>query len=123
MSDFVCCLTSSTIQPTPLLEKIRVAGLAGYQAIEPWNDEIDDYLKQGGTISDLRNALVDAGLKVVSVIALHSWITSDGPAHTAFSTNAGGEWIRPYSLAAHTSSPAPRKKSLTSTAPARGSRS
>ena len=63
MSDFVYCLNTSTIRPTPLLEKIRVAGTAGYQAIEPWNDEIDDYFKQGGTIAELRKAMGDAGLR------------------------------------------------------------
>lgn len=78
MSDFIYCLNTSTILPTPLLEKIRVAGRAGYQAIEPWNDEIDGYLAQGGTIPELKSALADAGLKVVSVIALHSWITTEG---------------------------------------------
>ena len=78
MSDFIYCLNTSTIRPTPLLEKIRVAGRAGYQAIEPWNDEITDYLDQGGTMADLKKALADAGLKVVSVIALHSWVTTEG---------------------------------------------
>jgi sugar phosphate isomerase/epimerase len=78
MSDFIYCLNTSTIRPTPLLEKIRVAGRAGYQAIEPWNDEITDYLEQGGTMADLKKALADAGLKVVSVIALHSWVTTEG---------------------------------------------
>ena len=63
MSDFVYCLNTSTIRPTPLLEKVRIAGLAGYQAIEPWNDEIDDYLAKGGSISELKRALGDAGLK------------------------------------------------------------
>ncbi len=83
MSDFVYCLNTSTIRPTPLLEKIRVAGLAGYQAIEPWNDEIDEYVAKGGSISALKKSIADSGLKVVSVIALHSWITSDGAAHAA----------------------------------------
>ena len=83
MSDFVYCLNTSTIRPTPLLEKIRVAGTAGYQAIEPWNDEIDAYIAEGGSIAELKKALGDAGLKVVSVITLHSWITSDGAAHSA----------------------------------------
>jgi sugar phosphate isomerase/epimerase len=78
MSDFIYCLNTSTIRPTPLLEKVRVAGKAGYQAIEPWNDEITEYLAQGGTMAELKTALSDAGLKVVSVIALHSWITTDG---------------------------------------------
>jgi sugar phosphate isomerase/epimerase len=79
MSDFVYCLNTSTIRPTPLLQKIRVAGRAGYQAIEPWNDEITDYLEQGGSIAELKKAIADAGLKVVSVIALHSWVTTEGP--------------------------------------------
>ena len=81
MAEFLYCLNTSTIQPTPLLEKVRVAGAAGYKAIEPWNDEIDAYLKQGGTLRDLEKATSDAGLKVVSVIALHSWATSEGDEH------------------------------------------
>ena len=35
MSEFLYCLNTSTIRPTPLLEKIRIAGEAGYTAIEP----------------------------------------------------------------------------------------
>jgi 2-keto-myo-inositol isomerase len=81
MSEFVYCLNTSTIRPTPLLEKIEVAGKAGYSAIEPWNDEITAYLEQGGTLPELKSALAGAGLSVVSVIALHSWITSDGVEH------------------------------------------
>jgi 2-keto-myo-inositol isomerase len=80
MGEFTYCLNTSTIRPTPLLEKIRIAGRAGYQAIEPWNDEVTDYLRGGGTLADLKSALADAGLKVVSVIALKDWITTDGEA-------------------------------------------
>ena len=78
MSEFVYCLNTSTIRPTPLLEKIAIAGKAGYKAIEPWNDEITAYLEQGGDWATLKRSIADAGLKVVSVIALHSWITTDG---------------------------------------------
>ena len=81
MSEFIYCLNTSTIRPTPLLEKIEVAGKAGYSAIEPWNDEITAYLEQGGTLPELKRALAGAGLRVASVIALHSWITSDGAEH------------------------------------------
>jgi 2-keto-myo-inositol isomerase len=81
MSEFVYCLNTSTIRPTPLLKKIEVAGQAGYSAIEPWNDEITAYLEQGGSLPELKRALAGAGLRVVSVIALHSWITSDGVEH------------------------------------------
>src|SRR5271157_1855242 len=78
MSECLYCLNTSTIRPTPLLKKNEIAGKAGYQAIEPWNDEITAYLDQGGTFDELKHALADAGLKVVSVIALHSWITTEG---------------------------------------------
>jgi sugar phosphate isomerase/epimerase len=78
VSEFLYCLNTSTIRPTPLLEKVRVAGTASYAAIEPWNDEIDAYLRQGGTLNELGSALDDAGLKVVSMIALGDWITTDG---------------------------------------------
>ncbi len=81
MNEFLYCLNTSTIRPTPLLEKIRLAGEAGYSAIEPWNDEITAYLEGGGSLPELKRALADAGLRVVSVIALHGWITSDGAAH------------------------------------------
>ncbi len=81
MSEFLFSLNTSTIRPTPLLEKIAIAGKAGYNAIEPWNDEITDYLSQGGTVPELKRALADAGLKVVSVIALHGWITAAGAEH------------------------------------------
>ena len=81
MSEFTYCLNTSTIRPTPLLEKIRLAGEAGYTAIEPWNDEVTAYLEQGGSMPELKRALADAGLEVVSVIALHSWITAEGAEH------------------------------------------
>lgn len=77
MSEFLYCLNTSTIQPTPLLEKVRIAGQAGYSALEPWNVEIDEYLAAGGTLADLRSALSDAGLRVVSMIALGGWATPD----------------------------------------------
>ena len=82
MPEFTYCLNTSTIRPTPLLEKIRLAGRAGYQAIEPWNDEITDYLNSGGSMTELKSALADAGLRVVSMIALHGWITAEGDAYT-----------------------------------------
>jgi sugar phosphate isomerase/epimerase len=74
---FVYCLNTSTIRPTPLLDKVRIAGQAGYTAIEPWNVEVDDYLARGGSMAELKLALADAGLRVVSMIALGGWITSE----------------------------------------------
>ena len=44
MPDFLYCLNSSTIRPTPILDKIRIAGETGYSAIELWHDDIDAHL-------------------------------------------------------------------------------
>jgi sugar phosphate isomerase/epimerase len=78
---FVYCQNTSTIRPTPLLEKIRIAGEAGFSAIESWNEEVDAYLAGGGSMAELKSALADANLKVVSMIALGGWITAEGEAH------------------------------------------
>ena len=78
MSDFIYCLNSSTIKPTPILEKIRIASKAGYQAIELWHDDIDLYLAEGGTLNDIRHALEDAGLIVPTTIFLKGWWDTTG---------------------------------------------
>lgn len=78
MAEFITCLNTSTIRPTPLLDAIRIAGEAGYDAIEPWNDQVTAYLRDGGSLADLRRAIDDAGLKVVSMIALGGWIDAEG---------------------------------------------
>ncbi len=81
MNEFPLCLNTSTIRPTPLLEKVRIAGAAGYDAIEPWNDEVADHVQRGGSLGELKRAIDDAGLKVVSMIALHGWTKSEPDAY------------------------------------------
>lgn len=78
---FTYCFNTSTIMPQPLLEKIRIAGEAGYRMIELWNDDLTAYCKQGGRLDDVVRALEDNGLEVPSVIALHGWIDTTGEAH------------------------------------------
>ena len=71
-------LNSSTIKPTPLLEKIRVAGEAGYQGIELWAVELYEHVGRGGEISDVEKALADYGLEVPCFIAVRSWGETEG---------------------------------------------
>lgn len=66
-------LNASTIRPTPLLRKIKVASQAGYAGIELWHDEIESHLSEGGTLKDLRDRLTDAGLGVPTTIYLGGW--------------------------------------------------
>ncbi len=77
------CLNSSTIRPTPILEKIRIAAQAGYEGIELWHDDIDAYLASGGSLEDIRKAVDDAGLAVPTTIYLAGWFDSTGEEHAA----------------------------------------
>jgi len=83
MSDFKYALNASTIRPTPIMEKIRIAGQAGYGAIELWHDEIDEYVSEGGTVADLRKAVDEHGLEVPTTIYLGGWFDTDGPEYDA----------------------------------------
>jgi 2-keto-myo-inositol isomerase len=74
MHEFIPCFNTSTIRPAGLKEKIRLAGAAGFRAIELWNDDVTAYLQGGGTMEEIRSALKAAGLTVPSVIAVLGWI-------------------------------------------------
>lgn len=78
MPDFIYSLNSSTIRPTPILEKIAIAGRCGYQAIELWHDDIDLHLLAGGHLADIRKAVDDAGLEVPTTIFLKGWWDTTG---------------------------------------------
>lgn len=73
MADFRYCLNSSTIMPTPLLEKIRIADEAGYAGIELWHSDVDAFLEGGGALSDVCKALDDHGLAAPTTIFLKGW--------------------------------------------------
>ncbi len=70
------CLNSSTIRPVPLLDKIRIAGEAGYGAIELWHDDLDAHLADGGSLADVQGALADQGLAVPTTIYMAGWFGS-----------------------------------------------
>jgi 2-keto-myo-inositol isomerase len=72
------CLNTSTIKPQPLLNKIELAGTAGYDGIELWLNDIYDYIGRGGEVSDVEKALADHGLIVPSVIAIRQWGEAEG---------------------------------------------
>ncbi|MBS0205906.1 MAG: sugar phosphate isomerase/epimerase [Planctomycetes bacterium] len=83
MAPFVYCLNASTIRPTPILDKIRIAGEVGYSAIELWHDEIDAYVGAGRPLSDIKKALGDAGLALPTTIYLAGWCDTTGAEHAA----------------------------------------
>jgi len=76
---FGYCLNTSTIrgQKLPLVRELEIAARAGYQGVEPWVAEIDEYVKTGGSLSDLRKRIADLGLVVESVIGFAHWVVDD----------------------------------------------
>ncbi|HWB12255.1 MAG TPA: sugar phosphate isomerase/epimerase family protein [Pirellulales bacterium] len=76
---FTYCLNTSTIrgQKLKITEEIDLAAKAGYDAIEPWIGEIDDHVKQGGSLKDLAKRIRDHGLQVASAIGFAQWIVDD----------------------------------------------
>jgi 2-keto-myo-inositol isomerase len=80
---FVLCLNTSTIrgQKLPLPQEIELAAKAGYRAIEPWVGEINDYVKAGGDVNDLKKRFADNGLAVVDAIGFAPWLMGDEAVH------------------------------------------
>jgi 2-keto-myo-inositol isomerase len=76
---FAYMLNTATIQgqKLSLVEEIELASRAGYPAIEPWVREIDQYVKDGGSLKDLGKRVRDNGLTVESCIGFAEWIVDD----------------------------------------------
>lgn len=76
---FGYCLNTSTIdgQKLSLVEKIDVVAQAGYEAIEPWVRDLDQYVQEGGALDDLARRIRDAGLTVASAIGFFEWAVDE----------------------------------------------
>lgn len=72
-------LNMSTIrgQQLSVVEQIEVAAKAGYDGIEPWIRDLQNYAEQGGSLEDLKKRIEDAGLTVDSAIGFANWIVDD----------------------------------------------
>lgn len=70
VSPWPVCLDTATIRPASLEEKVRFAAEAGYDAIEPWDGELEAYEKEGGDLKDLGKKIKDLGLFAPSMIGL-----------------------------------------------------
>src|SRR5262245_25948633 len=76
---FVYCLNTATIrgQGLSIVDEVGLAARAGYQAIEPWINELERYVEQGGNLRALGQRISDAGLRVASAIGFAEWIVDD----------------------------------------------
>ncbi len=73
---FRYCLNTSTIrgQNIGIVEEIELAAKAGYDGIEPWIKQLDEYVKAGGSLSDLRKRIADHGMTVESAIGFAAFL-------------------------------------------------
>lgn len=76
-SPWPICLDSATLRSTPLRKKIQIAAKAGYDAFEPWSQDLEEFEKQGGNCKDLGKEIRDLGLFVPSMIGLWKVIPTD----------------------------------------------
>jgi sugar phosphate isomerase/epimerase len=77
--DFTFCLNTSTIrgQKLTLVEEVEIAAKAGYQAIEPWINELEQHVKDGGSLKDVAKRIRDHGMVVPDVIGFFEWVVDD----------------------------------------------
>jgi len=82
---FMLSLNTATIrgQKLSLAEQVQIAAKAGYDAIEPWVDDIHHYLSGGEKAADLKKRIADLGLVVPSAIGFADWIGDDNARRAA----------------------------------------
>ena len=73
------CLNMGTLRGHNLTvpQEVDIAAKAGYDAIEPWMDRLSRYVKEGGSLKDLRQRIADSGLTVEGAIGFPSWAVDD----------------------------------------------
>jgi 2-keto-myo-inositol isomerase len=76
---FRYCLNTATIRGHKLgvVKEIEVAAQAGYEGIELWMDALGEYVKNGGSLPDLKKRLSDSGLSVEGAIGFPEWVVDD----------------------------------------------
>jgi sugar phosphate isomerase/epimerase len=73
------CLNTSTLrgQKLTIAEEVQIASEVGYDALEPWTRELDEYVKSGGSLERLGREIRDRKMTVESAIAFFEWAVDD----------------------------------------------
>jgi 2-keto-myo-inositol isomerase len=76
---FRYCLNTATLRGHKLgiVREVEVTAQAGYDGIEPWVESVQEYVRSGGTLPDLKRRIRDAGLTVEGAIGFAEWIVDD----------------------------------------------
>ena len=72
---FSYCLNTSTIRNAEVsaVNAIDIAADAGYEGVELWVKEIDDWVSAGGALIDIRDKAADRKIQIVNLIAFFEW--------------------------------------------------
>ncbi|EPA00589.1 putative IolI protein [Indibacter alkaliphilus LW1] len=78
-TEFSYCLNTSTImgQKPGLRGYIDIASKAGYDGVELWVRDIQEYVNSGNSAASLKKMLDDAGLKFENAIGFAPWMVDD----------------------------------------------
>ncbi|GHU65018.1 xylose isomerase [Bacteroidia bacterium] len=76
---FRISLNVSTISgfKIPIEEQIKLSAVAGFEGIELWLSDVNDYVKSGGDVKDLNKLLQDNGLILENIIGFSNWLSND----------------------------------------------
>lgn len=76
---FKTCLNTSTLRgfKLPLAQIVEIAARAGFDAIEPWIEELQAHEASGGSLEELGGRIRDLGLSVQGAIGFAEWIVDD----------------------------------------------
>jgi sugar phosphate isomerase/epimerase len=98
--EFRYCLNTSTIrgQKLGIVDQVKVAAKAGYDGIEIWLNDVDEFLKSGGKLEELRQIISSEGLVVESAIAFANWIVDDDAAREKGLENARSDMAKVRAL-------------------------
>jgi len=82
---FSFCLNTSTIsgQEIGFLEEFKTTARAGYDGIEIWVRNLEKYVAEGGSLSDLKKMVADLGLTIENAIGFAQWAVDDETARKA----------------------------------------
>jgi sugar phosphate isomerase/epimerase len=76
---FSFCLNTSTImgQQPGLKGYLEIAARAGYDGVELWIRDLQEYINSGNSVSSLRKLISDSGLKFENAIGFAPWMVDD----------------------------------------------
>jgi sugar phosphate isomerase/epimerase len=82
MFPFKMALNASTLFPFQLdvRQQVQIAAEAGYEGIELWMRDIEQYLANGGNLQDLRHYAHEHGIAIVNAISFFTWADADATA-------------------------------------------